>query len=131
MLPEFASYGAQVLGAAVEPVDLDVRGVGDQGNPARVAALGECRPASHCGLPGLLACVLEVELPVGAVVRDRALRFAGSEGCPAFALLGVAGAVDVSKLRGRRVRGEPVEHRSWTDGGQLLAVADRDQLRPG
>ncbi len=37
---EFAAFGSEVLCAGVEPVDLDVRGVGDQGNIVNVAGLG-------------------------------------------------------------------------------------------
>ncbi len=44
---------------------------------------------------------------------------------------GVAGAVDVREFGDRCVAGEPVEHASGADRGELLAVTDRDQLRAG
>ncbi len=47
------------------------------------------------------------------------------------ALVGwVLGAVDIRKFGGGRVIGEPVEHAAGADRGELLAVADGDQLRP-
>ena len=39
--------------------------------------------------------------------------------------------MDVCELGGGGVAGEPVEHAAGADRGELLAVADSDQLRPG
>ena len=39
--------------------------------------------------------------------------------------------MDVCELGGGCVAGEPVEHAAGADRGELLAVADSDQLRPG
>ena len=39
--------------------------------------------------------------------------------------------MDIREFGGRRVAGEPVEHTSGADRGELLAVTDRDQLRAG
>ena len=39
--------------------------------------------------------------------------------------------MDVRELGGGRVAGEPVEHAAGPDRGELLAVTDSDQLRPG
>ena len=63
------------------------------------------------------------------VVRHRAFGFSGAECSPCSLLGGIGGAVDRLKFDGGGVSGEPVEHASWSDGGELLAVTDGDQLR--
>jgi hypothetical protein len=64
-------------------------------------------------------------------VRHRALRFSVAQRAPCLLLVGVGGAVDVLKLGGGGVSGETVEHAAGADRGELLAVPDGDQLRPG
>jgi hypothetical protein len=95
-----------------------------------VVVFGEGGPALHGGLAGRLAGVHEVELAAGLVVRHRALRFTGSQRGPRSSLLGVVGAANVGEFGSRSVAGDAVEHAAGADRGELLAVADRDQLRP-
>jgi hypothetical protein len=85
------------------------------------------------GLDGALCCLVagvdEVESASGLVVGHRAFWFTGAQCLPGASLGGVGGAVDGLQLHGRRVLGEPVEHASGSDRGELLAVADDDRLR--
>src|ERR1700761_7322525 len=86
---EFAALGAEVLCAGVEPVDLLVGGVRDQGYLADVVVFGELRP----GLDGVLGCLVsrvrQMESSSGVVVSHRALWFAGPKGLPCSLLVGV------------------------------------------
>ncbi len=61
-------------------------------------------------------------------MRHRALGFPGAQGGPSFALVWVVGAVDIGELSDRRALGDAVEHAAGADRGELLAVADGDQL---
>ena len=93
--------------------------------------LGQLGPSLHGGLSRLIAGVGEEQLSAGLVVRHRALGLPRSQRRPCFALLGVAGAADVYELRGGRSAGDAVEHAAGSDRGELLPVADRDELCPG
>ena len=93
--------------------------------------LGEGVPALHRSLAGLVAGVLEVQLVTKDVVRHRPLGFAGAQRLPGALLRWVPSPVDVLQLSGGGVSAEPVEHATGTDRGELLAVADSDELRPG
>ena len=92
--------------------------------------LGQLGPALDGGLAGLLARVGEEQLAAGLVVRHRPLGLPGAQRGPRLALVGVAGATDFSELRRGSVEREAVEHAAGSDRGELLAVTDRDQLRP-
>jgi hypothetical protein len=75
-LSEFAAFGAEVLGAGVEPVDLDVRRVGDQRDVADVACLGQFGPARSGARPCLArkrsaACAISRWRPENASRRSR------------------------------------------------------------
>jgi hypothetical protein len=131
LLAEFAALGPQMLGASVEPVDLLVRRVGDQRDLSDAVLLGERHPTLDGSLAGLIAGVGEVQLRAIEVVGHRALGIAGAKSGPRPSLLRVLGAADVRELRGWQMRSEPVEHSARSDRGELLAVADCDQLRPG
>jgi len=95
-----------------------------------VVVAGEPRPRLDGVLGRLVASVGEVKRPARGVVRQRAVRFPGAEGVPGLLLGGVLGAVDGLQLSGWGVACEPVEHPAGADRGELLAVADRDQLPP-
>ncbi len=127
---EFAALCAQVLSASIEPVDLLVGGVRDQRDLTDAVLVGERHPMPHGRLAGLVARVREVKLRAVEVVRHRPLRFPGPQRRPRPALRGVLSAADIHQLCHRNASGQPVEHPSWADRGELVAVADRDQLRP-
>jgi hypothetical protein len=91
--------------------------------------LGERAPALDRRLACVVAGVCQVELSAAHVVSNRALRLAIAERRPRFSLGRVCGAADVGELCCRCVGGEAVEHAAWADRGELLAVADCDQLR--
>ncbi|HTA96718.1 MAG TPA: hypothetical protein VK730_03645 [Solirubrobacteraceae bacterium] len=54
--------------------------------------------------------------------------FVPGSNLPRLLLVPVGCAVDRVQLHGRCMAGEPVEHPSRTDGGELLAVAHSDEL---